>query len=260
MVIRRIREHVVDHNWFAVAVDLVIVVVGVLIATQVSNWNQARLERAQSHEDRQRLIADLGSNEADFQNRLRYFRAVRRHAQATLDALGRPAIAADEPFLINAFQATQIILSDPKRVTYDEVLATGRLTRLGQARLRDKVGNFYVAMASAEPFLNNVPPFRERLRRALPSAIQAAIRTRCPERYDFLPDGTLLNSLPYRCVLGLDPATVAKGISAVRAMPDAPVELNRLIDDLDVKIEMIDPTLSQIRELRAQIAAAEREN
>ena len=259
MVIRRIREHVATHNWFAVAVDVGIVVLGVFLGNQVSNWNEGRSERAQALEDRQRLIADLGSNTADFDNRLIYFRAVRRHAQATLDALNQPA-GNDEQFLVNAYQATQIILADPKRVTYDEVLATGRLTRLGAPRLRDKVGNFYVAMASAGPFLNNVPPFREQLRRALPSAIQTAVRKRCPERYDFLPDGTLLNSLPERCALGLDPAMVAKGVSAVRAIPNAPVELNRLIDDLDVKIEMIDPTLGQIRELRALIAAADEGN
>ena len=45
MVLRRFREHVIDHNWFAVAVDLAIVVVGVFLGTQVSNWNAARIDR-----------------------------------------------------------------------------------------------------------------------------------------------------------------------------------------------------------------------
>ena len=44
MVIRRIREHVAAHNWFAVTVDVLIVVLGVFIGTQVSNWNAERLE------------------------------------------------------------------------------------------------------------------------------------------------------------------------------------------------------------------------
>ena len=46
MVIRRIREHVTTHNWFAVAIDLAIVVAGVFLGTQVSNWNESRLETA----------------------------------------------------------------------------------------------------------------------------------------------------------------------------------------------------------------------
>ena len=42
---RRIAEHVKTHNWFAVAIDFVIVVVGVFIGVQVSNWNDAASER-----------------------------------------------------------------------------------------------------------------------------------------------------------------------------------------------------------------------
>ena len=33
MVVRRIRDHVATHNWFAVAIDLAIVVVGVFLGT-----------------------------------------------------------------------------------------------------------------------------------------------------------------------------------------------------------------------------------
>ncbi len=42
MILRRITEHVKAQNWFAVAIDFVIVVVGILIGIQVSNWNSAR--------------------------------------------------------------------------------------------------------------------------------------------------------------------------------------------------------------------------
>ena len=42
MLLRRITQHVKDQNWFAVALDFVIVVVGVFIGIQVANWNAAR--------------------------------------------------------------------------------------------------------------------------------------------------------------------------------------------------------------------------
>ena len=32
MIVRRIREHVAHHNWFAVGIDLAIVIVGVFLA------------------------------------------------------------------------------------------------------------------------------------------------------------------------------------------------------------------------------------
>lgn len=45
MILRRIREHFTSHNWFAVWIDLLIVVLGVFLGTQVSNWNDARADR-----------------------------------------------------------------------------------------------------------------------------------------------------------------------------------------------------------------------
>jgi len=35
-----------DHDWTAAIIELVIVIAGILIALQVSNWNQDRIERA----------------------------------------------------------------------------------------------------------------------------------------------------------------------------------------------------------------------
>lgn len=45
MLLRSITQHVKDQNWFAVALDFLIVVVGILIAFQITNWNEARTER-----------------------------------------------------------------------------------------------------------------------------------------------------------------------------------------------------------------------
>ena len=42
MLLRRVIEHVRAQNWTAVALDLVIVVVGVFIGLQVQEWNNAR--------------------------------------------------------------------------------------------------------------------------------------------------------------------------------------------------------------------------
>ena len=46
MILRRITEHVKAQNWTAIALDFLIVVVGVFIGIQVSNWNDARQDRA----------------------------------------------------------------------------------------------------------------------------------------------------------------------------------------------------------------------
>ena len=74
MVIRRIREHVAAQNWFAVAIDLCIVVAGVFIANQVSDWNAARAEAEQAQSYRERLIEELDFNSLQFATQAAYYR------------------------------------------------------------------------------------------------------------------------------------------------------------------------------------------
>lgn len=49
MILRRISENVKSQNWFAVAVEFIIVVVGVFMGLQVQDWNEARKERVDEH-------------------------------------------------------------------------------------------------------------------------------------------------------------------------------------------------------------------
>ena len=50
MLLRRITQHVKEQNWTAIALDFVIVVVGVFIGIQVANWNDARSDRAEAQQ------------------------------------------------------------------------------------------------------------------------------------------------------------------------------------------------------------------
>ncbi len=55
MFLRRIVEHLKAQHWTAVALDLAVVIVGVFIGTQVSNWNQDRIEKREA----ERLLLEL---------------------------------------------------------------------------------------------------------------------------------------------------------------------------------------------------------
>jgi hypothetical protein len=45
MILRSITKHVREQNWFAVGIDFLIVVAGILLALQISNWNEDRLQQ-----------------------------------------------------------------------------------------------------------------------------------------------------------------------------------------------------------------------
>lgn len=258
MVIRRIREHVAAHNWFAVGIDFLIVVAGIVIGTQVNNWNQARIERNQGEEYRDRLITEIRSNETDYGHRQSYYREVRRHAEAALAALDRPPQYGGETFLISAYQASQITFRKIKRFTYDELLSIGGIERLGDAEFREQIANYYTSVETGGLILDFVPPYREHLRQAMPHTVQQAIRTHCPESLVRTEDGSSAVSLPKVCALDLDPATVAEAAAAVRASPSIRNDLTRLLADLDAKLWLTGPAIDNARQMRALVENEQR--
>lgn len=80
MLFRRVKEHVKDENWFAVFIDFSIVVLGVFIGFQITNWNANRTEvhKYRLAIDRYKVeaqtnIASLNQSEEDFTH---YFQIV----------------------------------------------------------------------------------------------------------------------------------------------------------------------------------------
>ena len=59
MILRRVARHVREQNWTAIGIELVIVVIGVFLGIQVSNWNTARQERTQQRSIQARLLNDF---------------------------------------------------------------------------------------------------------------------------------------------------------------------------------------------------------
>ena len=71
MILRRITEHVKEQNWTAVALDFVIVVVGVFIGIQVANWNEVRGDRARAELILEDIAADLKADLTEIDNTAR---------------------------------------------------------------------------------------------------------------------------------------------------------------------------------------------
>ena len=62
MLLRRITKHVKDQNWFAVALDFVIVVAGILIAFKITNWNEELQQGNLEQSYLARMAADIEEN------------------------------------------------------------------------------------------------------------------------------------------------------------------------------------------------------
>lgn len=222
MILRRIIRHFRQQEWTAIALDFLIVVVGVIVGIQVSNWNTARLETRQGEVFADRLKADLRLEAWNYDVLVDYLRDVQTNADMALAILDGAVEASDEQLLINAYRATQYAWVARQRATYDELTSTGSVGLIQDAFLRETavlVYNSPVIQLTIEE--GGDSPYRIAFRKLVPVEAQDALAENCGDRSASTGDyGVIGNQLNYECASGLSPAQVAAAASSLRAAAD----------------------------------------
>lgn len=106
MLLGRIAGHVRAQNWTAITLDFLIVVVGIFVGLQVSNWNDARLLRAEEGS----LLARLSSD----------FEAIDRSLKVHVDAYYQNMVAIE--FVIDALESGAATQGGEFEANLDRVL------------------------------------------------------------------------------------------------------------------------------------------
>ena len=143
MNLRRLIEHLRNQQWTAVAIDFVIVVVGVFVGIQVSNWNQQHATDKQAAIFTMHLKEDLREEAWVYQLMIGYNRQVLANAERAANALSGSRTMSDEAFLISAYRATQYKQKARRRATYDELVSTGTLGLIKSQTLRNTALQVY---------------------------------------------------------------------------------------------------------------------
>lgn len=146
MLFRRVATHVKDQNWTAVGLDFVIVVIGVFIGVQVANWNDARANRIDATNARERLISDLQADRDAFAVRQQWYDEVFEAALRVDDALraDRPK-AVDEmwPVVKDAWVASGEWAFAPSAQIYKELQNAGDLDLIASPAIQRRLRDYY---------------------------------------------------------------------------------------------------------------------
>ena len=221
-----------------IGIDLVIVVLGVFIGIQVSNWNVERETNARGAVFAERLKADLQEEAWYYQLQIEYSRDVLVNAERAIAGLAGKSTAANEALLINAYRATQYKQKARRRSTYDELVSTGTIGLIKSATLRDtalQVYNF--------PALDNLSRegmesrYREAFRMSLPNEIQRALGRNCGDHYVRAGDYKGLDDLiDYPCTTGLPAEAIDEAVSVLRANATLIPLLRLRIADIETRL------------------------
>jgi hypothetical protein len=257
MILRSLTAHVKAQNWFAVAIDFVIVVLGVFVGIEVSNWNAARSTDQRSRVVTAQLVEDLRDEAWGFQYLLEYSDDVLKSADQALSALEGRAARGDEALLIDAYRATQYREPRRRRSTYDELISTGEIGLIRDKTLRDLAIKVYTT-----PIFDNIRQegvgsrYREAFRMAVPIEVQRALAASCGDRTVVIGDyKSIIDQLDYPCTTGLPPETQREGAAALEAGAGIARLLRLRIADIETRRgDMLAPVNQDIREgLRAYV-------
>ncbi|HET6912704.1 MAG TPA: DUF6090 family protein [Rhodanobacteraceae bacterium] len=234
-MLRHAIVHLRRQDWTAVFIELVVVVVGVFIGVQASNWNEQRETDQKAAVFTQRLKSDLREEAWGYELEVGYWSQVLANAKRAADALDGKAPLSDQALLISAYRATQFNAYTRRRATYDELTATGEIGLIRDSALRDLATRLYT-----DPLFNGIAQagqqaeYRKAFRRALPYQVQQALADRCGDH--IVPVGNyraIAHVLDYPCSTGLPPDVIAASDDALRKDPRVLASLQLRIADLE---------------------------
>lgn len=152
MHLQRITAAIRNANYGALLLEMLVVVVGVLLALAADRWNQDRLDAIETGRIVARLKSDTARNLAVFRESLPDMQSDLDNIKSLYRALQAGSVpAADARHIESAITNIDVVPSYPLLFSaYDELVATGRLRQLDDPKLIDLLGNQRAEYDSAQ--------------------------------------------------------------------------------------------------------------
>jgi hypothetical protein len=141
MILRRIADAFRRQDWFTVLVETLIVVLGVFVGLQVSNWNAERLERTQERDYLIRLHDDFVESINGQTRDLNFLTQQLSDQAAILKSLVACDVSTDDKAAFQRGINTLGYINPPRifRRTVDEMVAAGRTDIIRNQALKDQL-------------------------------------------------------------------------------------------------------------------------
>jgi hypothetical protein len=161
MLLRRITAQLKRQDWFAVGIDFLIVVFGVFFGFQVTDWNQARQDRAHERGYISRISHDIARSREQVLLSNDAMHTQAEGATLVLQALDtcRVPVADRDAFARALYNIGKFDTATLDQTAIDELKSTGRSTVLRSIELRENLS----ALVRAIELQHRIEPqFRDR--------------------------------------------------------------------------------------------------
>ena len=125
--------------------EIILVVIGILIALQINNWNEDRKNNKLEANFISRLLDDLYEEENYLQSYIKYNTQVSDRAKKAIQYFENYDNVDYNPeeSLIDLYQASQISDARAPNSTYQELIASGQINLLRSDSLKQSIISYY---------------------------------------------------------------------------------------------------------------------
>ena len=156
MILRRFIKHVSDQNWFAVGLDVCVVIVGIFLGMQVTDWNERRqtmaLERQYITQLIQEMEASHSSTDANISASLQSLnRGIAIHS-----ALDSAAAIRELDEDLSTYFSGSFLIASPRlqTATLNHLVQSGELSKISSPALRTSLVNASEALKLRSRYAN----------------------------------------------------------------------------------------------------------
>jgi len=164
--------------------EIALVMIGILLALQVNNWNEQRKENEREKTYLSLLLQDIQTDREFYELNIEFYKIVLESGTQFLShTAGEVEIEhSNWELLVAAFHASQIWPVILRRATYDELQSTGDLSIIDNAKLRNRLGYYYGGGSNRYNSTIGInPPYRKLSRMMIPYDIIDYMWDECHE-------------------------------------------------------------------------------
>lgn len=123
--------------------EIILVVIGILIALAINNWNNEKRIHSEETATLQKLIQDLKSDNERYLDNIEFYNEFGDYLTKSKEIIYKKSLSDDEIKEVMGFYGAIIKDITPRKTTYEEMLNSGRIYTLSNEKLVDEIIEYY---------------------------------------------------------------------------------------------------------------------
>jgi len=162
--------------------EIILVVIGILIALSINNWNEGQNERDKESQYLERLQEDISSDLQQYNLNINFYKQVFDFGNLALAFADGETLndTSNWKLLVAFFHASQIWPIIPTTSTYEELKSSGELSLIQSLDLRNNLSYYHGGgLIRYNGTVGIQPPYRKMVRGLIPTKVQNYMWENC---------------------------------------------------------------------------------